>query len=88
MASGERSGHYPLEVLVIRKGPKWDGEPLGLARLAGLPNLRTLCADPETLADPLEITELATLEYLELARRTGEPCWPPRPYPTACWPPR
>jgi cell wall assembly regulator SMI1 len=62
----EAIAHPDLEVLVIRKGPKWEGEPLGLAPLAGLPNLRTLCADPGTLAHPLQIAELATLEYLEL----------------------
>ena len=55
-----------MEVLGIRKRRKWEGEPLGLAPLAGLPNLRTLCADPGILADPLEIAELTTLEYLEL----------------------
>jgi len=55
-----------LEVLAIWKGPQWEGEPLDLAPLAGLPKLRTLCADPGTLADPLQIADLATLEYLEL----------------------
>ena len=62
----EAIAHPDLEVLVIRKGPKREGEPLGLASLAGLPNLRTLYADPGTLADPLQIAGLATLEYLEL----------------------
>ena len=62
----EAIAHPDLEVLVIGKGPRWEGESLGLAPLAGLPNLRTVCADPGTLADPLEIAELTTLEYLEL----------------------
>ena len=66
----EAVAHPDLEVLaIIRKGPKWEGEPLSLAALAGLPKLRTLCADPEGLADPLQITELAALEYLELGPR-------------------
>jgi hypothetical protein len=66
----EAVAHPDLEVLaIIRKGPKWEGEPFSLAPLAGLPKLRTLCADPESLADPLQITELATLEYLELGPR-------------------
>jgi cell wall assembly regulator SMI1 len=65
----EAIAHPDLEVLVIGKGPKWEGGPLGLAPLAGLPKLRTLCADPGTLADPLEIAELTTLEYLELGPR-------------------
>jgi hypothetical protein len=65
----EAIAHPDLEVLVIRKGPKWEGEPLGLASLAGLPKLRTLCADPGTLAHPPQVAELATLEYLELGPR-------------------
>lgn len=65
----EAIAHPDLEVLAIRKGPKWEGEPLSLAPLAGLPKLRTLCADPGTLADPLQITELAALEYLKLGPR-------------------
>jgi hypothetical protein len=32
----------------------------------GLPRLRTLRANPATLADPLEISQLTSLEFLEL----------------------
>ncbi|MFJ9011752.1 SMI1/KNR4 family protein [Streptomyces canus] len=52
-----------LEVLSIGV---WEGEPVSLAPVVGLPRLRTLSAYPGTLADPLEITELTGLEYLEL----------------------
>ncbi len=45
----------------------WNGEPLSLAPVAGLPRLRTLIAYPRTLADPLEIASLTGLEYLELS---------------------
>jgi cell wall assembly regulator SMI1 len=55
-----------LEVLVIVKGQQWEGEPLDLTPLARLPKLRTLCADPGTLAHPLQIADIAALEYLEL----------------------
>ncbi|NXY99497.1 SMI1/KNR4 family protein [Streptomyces sp. BR123] len=57
------AAHPALEVLSLRAG---DGAPFGLAPVTGLPRLRTLTADPGTLADPLEITELAGLEFLEL----------------------
>lgn len=62
----EAIAHPDLEVLVIQRGPEREGGQFGLSPLAGLPNLRTLCADPGTLANPLEIAELTTLEYLEL----------------------
>ena len=52
-----------LEVLSIGV---WDGEPLSLAPVTGLPRLRTLTAYPGTLADPLEIAQLTGLEFLEL----------------------
>ncbi|MGP3683256.1 SMI1/KNR4 family protein [Streptomyces sp. IBSNAI002] len=57
-----------LEVLQI--GAR-DDEPVSLASLAGLPRLRTLSASPGTLADPLEISLLTGLEFLEL----GAPEW-------------
>ncbi|MEU3726577.1 SMI1/KNR4 family protein [Streptomyces sp. NPDC031705] len=46
-----------------------DDEPLSLTPLAGLPRLRTLAASPGTLVDPLEISCLTGLEYLELGAR-------------------
>lgn len=52
-----------LEVLSIGV---WDGEPFSLAPVIGLPRLRTLIASPGTLANPLDIAKLTTLEYLEL----------------------
>ncbi|MDQ1008805.1 cell wall assembly regulator SMI1 [Streptomyces sp. V4I23] len=61
--SVEAAAHPELEVLGIGV---WEGEPLGLAPVVGLPRLRTLRASPGTLADPLEIAELTGLEYLGL----------------------
>jgi cell wall assembly regulator SMI1 len=61
----EASAHPDLEVLVIYSGQP-EGEPVSLASLEGLPALRTLSAPQGTLADPLEIAELASLEYLAL----------------------
>ncbi|BCY11960.1 SMI1/KNR4 family protein [Actinoplanes sp. L3-i22] len=55
--------HPDLEVLTIGV---WKGEPIRLAPVVGLPRLRTLSAYPGTLADPLEITRLTDLEFLEL----------------------
>jgi hypothetical protein len=52
-----------LEVLSIGV---WEGEPLSLAPVADLPRLRTLTAYPGALADPLEVTGLTGLEFLEL----------------------
>ncbi|MEV5339661.1 SMI1/KNR4 family protein [Streptomyces sp. NPDC052676] len=66
LPSVEAAVHPALEVLSIGV---WEGEPLSLAPVAGLPRLRTLTAYPGTLADPLEITELTGLEYLELGPR-------------------
>ena len=63
LPSIEAAAHPGLEVLSIGV---WDAEPLSLAPVSELPRLRTLTAYPGTLADPLEIAELATLEYLEL----------------------
>jgi hypothetical protein len=60
----EAVAHPELEVLCIGV---WQGTPLSLAPVAGLPRLRTLTAYPGTLADPLEITGLTGLEFLELA---------------------
>ncbi|MEU1478174.1 SMI1/KNR4 family protein [Streptomyces sp. NPDC005760] len=66
-ASGVRSvraaAHPELEVLSIGV---WEGEPVSLAPVVGLPRLRTLSAYPGTLADPLEIAKLTGLEYLRL----------------------
>ncbi len=63
LGSIEAAVHPGLEVLSIGV---WDGAPLSLAPLAGLPRLRTLTAYVGTLADPLEIAELTGLEFLEL----------------------
>lgn len=63
LRSVEAAAHPELEVLGIGV---WDGEPLSLAPVAGLPRLRTLTAYPGTLADPLEIAGLTGLEYLSL----------------------
>lgn len=63
LRSIEAAVHPGLEVLAIGV---WDGPPLSLAPLTGLPRLRTLTAYPGTLADVLEIAELTGLEYLEL----------------------
>ncbi|MFE6105037.1 SMI1/KNR4 family protein [Streptomyces laurentii] len=59
----EAVAHPALEVLSIGVG---HGVAVGLAPLMGLPRLRTLEAQPGTLADPLEITRLTHLEYLRL----------------------
>ncbi|GLW27652.1 SMI1/KNR4 family protein [Actinoplanes regularis] len=59
----EAAVHPDLEVLNIGF---WNGEPLRLAPLAGLPRLRTLTVQPGALADPLEIAGLTRLEYLSL----------------------
>ncbi|WTS75135.1 SMI1/KNR4 family protein [Streptomyces sp. NBC_00105] len=59
----QAAAHPALEVLSI--GP-WNGIPLSLAPVAGLPRLRTLTALPGTLADPLEVAGLTGLEFLEL----------------------
>ncbi len=61
--SVEAAARPELEVLGIGV---WEGEPLGLAPVVGLPRLRTLTACPGTLADPLEIAGLKGLEYLSL----------------------
>ncbi|MEU6762055.1 SMI1/KNR4 family protein [Streptomyces sp. NPDC046853] len=61
--SVEAAAHPELEVLSIGV---WEAEPLSLAPVFGLPRLRTLAAYPGTLADPSEIGELTTLEFLEL----------------------
>lgn len=63
LASVEAAAHPELEVLSIGA---WEDDPLSLAPVAGLPRLRTLSAQPGTLADPLEITKLTGLEFLEL----------------------
>ncbi|MFD7452675.1 SMI1/KNR4 family protein [Kitasatospora sp. NPDC059827] len=64
IGSIEAAAHPALEVLRIGA---WSGTPLSLAPVVGLPRLRTLCAYPGTLADPLEIAALTGLEFLELA---------------------
>jgi cell wall assembly regulator SMI1 len=63
LKSIQAAAHPGLEVLSIGV---WDGAPLSLAPVTGLPLLRTLTAYPDTLADPLEIAELTGLEFLEL----------------------
>ncbi|MFF3893905.1 SMI1/KNR4 family protein [Streptomyces sp. NPDC001812] len=63
LESVKTAAHPALEVLSIGV---WQGEPIGLAPVVGLPRLRTLTAYPGTLADPLEITGLTGLEYLSL----------------------
>ncbi|MFI1015073.1 SMI1/KNR4 family protein [Streptomyces sp. NPDC020965] len=63
LPSVEAAAHEGLEVLSIGV---WEGEPVSLAPVIGLPRLRTLAAYPGTLADPLEIAELTGLEFLEL----------------------
>ncbi|WP_245769536.1 SMI1/KNR4 family protein [Streptomyces indicus] len=60
----EEAAHPGLEVLSIGV---WGGEPFRLGPVLGLPRLRTLSAFPGTLADPLEIGQLAHLEFLELS---------------------
>ncbi|MGW7365445.1 SMI1/KNR4 family protein [Streptomyces sp. NPDC054841] len=63
LPSVQAAAHAGLEALSIGV---WEGEPLSLAPVVGLPRLRTLRASPGTLADPLEIAELTGLEFLEL----------------------
>ncbi|MFL6054654.1 MAG: SMI1/KNR4 family protein [Actinoallomurus sp.] len=63
LTSVQAAAHPELEVLSIGV---WESEPLSLAPVIGLPRLRTLTAYPGTLADPLEITKLTGLEFLEL----------------------
>ncbi|GIE89550.1 SMI1/KNR4 family protein [Actinoplanes regularis] len=55
--------HPELEVLSL--GSSKAGQ-FRLAPLSGLPRLRTLAADPGSLADPREVALLTGLEYLEL----------------------
>ncbi|MFJ9608903.1 SMI1/KNR4 family protein [Kitasatospora sp. NPDC101176] len=59
----EAAAHPDLEVLTLGG---WRGDRVSLAPVAGLPRLRTLCAGPGALADPLEIARLTGLEFLEL----------------------
>ncbi|WP_327287684.1 SMI1/KNR4 family protein [Streptomyces sp. NBC_01198] len=59
----QAAAHPALEVLSLNA---CDGAPFNLAPLAGLPHLRTLTAMPGTLADPLEVAGLTTLEFLAL----------------------
>jgi cell wall assembly regulator SMI1 len=63
LSSIEAAAHPALEVLSIGV---WENKPLSLKPLVGLPRLRTLRANPATLADPLEISQLTSLEFLEL----------------------
>jgi hypothetical protein len=63
LTSVQAAAHPELEVLSIGV---WESEPLSLAPVIGLPRLRTLTAYPGTLADPLEITKLTGLEFLEV----------------------
>ncbi|MCO4696267.1 SMI1/KNR4 family protein [Streptomyces sp. RO-S4] len=64
----EAAAHPELEVLCIGV---WDGPPVDLTPVTGLPRLRTLTAYPGTLADPRQIGALTGLEYLE----TGPAEW-------------
>ncbi|MFB6957682.1 hypothetical protein ACFCYB_11680 [Streptomyces sp. NPDC056309] len=63
LSSVEAAAHPALEVLSIGV---WEGEPLSLEPVVDLPRLRTLRAEPGTLANPLEISRLTGLEFLEL----------------------
>ncbi|MGW3802129.1 SMI1/KNR4 family protein [Streptomyces clavifer] len=63
LKSVRAAAHNGLEVLSIGV---WDGPPFSLAPVTGLPRLRTFTAYPGTLADPLEITQLTGLEFLQL----------------------
>ncbi|MGW1801811.1 SMI1/KNR4 family protein [Streptomyces sp. NPDC001984] len=63
LRSVEAAAHPALEVLSIGL---WEGEPFSLEPVVDLPRLRTLRAEPGTLADPLEISRLTGLEFLEL----------------------
>jgi hypothetical protein len=63
LKSIQAAAHPDLEVLSIGV---WEGEPLSLAPVTGLPRLRTLTAHPGTLASPLEIAEMTGLEFLTL----------------------
>jgi len=66
LRSIESAASPDLEVLSIGV---WEGEPLSLAPVTGLPGLRTLSALPGTLADPLQVTQLPGLEYLQLGQQ-------------------
>ncbi|GAA3499149.1 SMI1/KNR4 family protein [Streptomyces prasinosporus] len=63
LQSAEAAAHPDLEVLRIGV---WDGPPVDLSPVIGLPRLRTLTAYPGTLADPRQIDRLTGLEYLEI----------------------
>jgi cell wall assembly regulator SMI1 len=63
LPSVQAAVHPGLEALSIGV---WEGEPLSLTPVAGLPRLRTLTAYPGTLADPLQIAKLTGLEFLGL----------------------
>ncbi|GAA4704216.1 Cell wall assembly regulator SMI1 [Promicromonospora umidemergens] len=52
-----------LEVLSVGS---WDETPSDLSPLVGLPRLRTVTAEPGTIADPLVLGRLDHLEYLEI----------------------
>ncbi|MQY07292.1 SMI1/KNR4 family protein [Actinomadura macrotermitis] len=59
----QAAAHPELEVLWIQSR---KDEPLSLAPVIGLPRLRSLSAEPGTLADPREIAVLTGLEFLAL----------------------
>ncbi|MFE4692700.1 SMI1/KNR4 family protein [Streptomyces sp. NPDC056749] len=59
----EAAADRALEVLTVGAG---DHAPISLAPVTALPRLRTLIAHPGTLAEPLEVTRLGGLEFLEL----------------------
>ena len=80
LKSIQAAAHPGLEILSIGV---WDGEPLTLAPVTGLPHLRTLTAFPGTLADPLEIAGTG-LEFLELGPRSGASSSTPEPSRAVC----
>ena len=59
----EAAATEELEVLGVGH---WDTAPSDLSPLVGLPALRTVTAEPGTIADPLVIGRLDHLEYLEI----------------------
>ncbi len=79
--SVEAAARPELEVLGIGV---WEGEPLGLAPVAGLPRLRTLTACPGTLADPWRSPGSRVWSTWASAPRTGASSSTPVPSPGTC----
>lgn len=65
-ADGWDIHHAATVELEVLKIGLWDADPTDLAPLVGLPKLRTLTAIPGKIADPLVISELSGLEYLQI----------------------